>query len=62
MNETTKKPIGRVYAQVGSLLVQYEGAIEETPEKVRVFDVRSGATIDLNRDAVRQIVWKKGVV
>lgn len=59
MNETTnKKPIGRVYAQVGSLIVQYEGGVEETPEKVRVFDIRSGATIDLNRDAVKQIVWR----
>ena len=61
MNEpTNKKPIGRVYAQVGQILVQYEGVIEETPEKVRVFDMRSGSTIDLNRDAVKQIIWKAG--
>jgi len=61
MNETTnKKPTGRVYAQVGQLIVQYEGVIEETPEKVRVFDIRSGQTIDLNKDAVKQIVWRAG--
>jgi len=57
VNEGTK-PKGRIYAQVGQLLVQYEGEIEESLDKIRIFDIRSGQTIDLNRDAVKQIVWK----